>query len=328
MSTWNDVTAYIKTQLKPGVLGNTNVQKILNSVLAIVNQINAANIDPDNDYLWDAETIYAADIEPVLWQDQWLVSEIDDNEGNVPISTAGVVHPTWRVIGSSSGSGIKEWEAGVYPNTLEIVFVSSGLYYLDRTEVGTGAFVSEDFATELAAAQWVALTGGTGGGLVNSIQEGTGIEVDATDPASPIVALTADVIAAIAAGVEANGWGDHAEVGYLTSVPYPAAVHRQNNTVLFDKDYIHDPAVAAQSGNILFDFTGAQLGATTEMLHDNDGAYTFPSEGVIRDFETTKLALVTGDVLFGFKISKITASSEVVEIRVSLTESQLAEYNA
>lgn len=163
MSTWNDVTAYIKTQLKPGVLGNTNVQKILNSVLAIVNQINAAEIDPENDYLWDAETSYPANTQPVIWQDQWLVSNIADNEGNVPISTAGVVHPTWRVVGSSAGSGIKEWEAIVYPNSLEIVFVDGGLYYLDRAVVGADPFVSVDFATELAAEQWEILVGGQGG---------------------------------------------------------------------------------------------------------------------------------------------------------------------
>jgi hypothetical protein len=108
---------------------------------------------------------------------------------------------------------------------------------------------------------------------------------------------------------------------------YPEAVERANNTVLFDQDYIIGNA-GARSGNILFDFTGAKLGATTEMLHDNSGAYTFPTEGVIRDFETTKLALVTGNVKFGFTLVNKTVSSEVVDIRLSLTETQIAEYNA
>ena len=114
----------------------------------------------------------------------------------------------------------------------------------------------------------------------------------------------------------------------LRQAPYPAAVHRQNNTVLFDKDYIHDPAEVAQSGNILFDFTGAQIGAQTWMKHDNDGAYTFPSEGETMNFEPTKLALVTGDVIFVFSCASNEASSEVVWIEVSLTAAQTAEYNA
>jgi hypothetical protein len=113
----------------------------------------------------------------------------------------------------------------------------------------------------------------------------------------------------------------------LKATAYPEAVERANNTVLFDQDYIIGNA-GARTGNILFDFTGAKLGATTEMLHDNSGAYTFPTEGVIRDFETTKLALVTGNVKFGFTLVNKTVSSEVVDIRLSLTETQIAEYNA
>ncbi len=111
------------------------------------------------------------------------------------------------------------------------------------------------------------------------------------------------------------------------AIGYQAAVERENNTVLFDKDYIIGNA-AARTGNILFDFTGAQLGAVTEMIHDNNGSYTFPAEGEIYDFETTKLALVTGNVRFGFTIVDTTASSEIVKIQVSLTAAQLAEYNA
>lgn len=170
MSTWTEVTTYIKTQLKPGVLGNTNVQKILNSIMAVINQINNGDYAPDPEALWNAATIYPADTVPVIWQDKWLVSNIADNEGNVPINTSGVVHPTWRVIGSSSGSGIQIWSAIVYPNTLEIVFNGGTLYYLDRAVVGTDPFVSSDFATELAAEQWKTLSGGSGSGLPSDVE--------------------------------------------------------------------------------------------------------------------------------------------------------------
>lgn len=165
MSTWTEVTDYIKTQLRPGVLGNTDVQKILNSVLAVVNQINAGDFTPTPDALWKATVTYAADTQPVLWQDSWLVSNVANNLGNVPISTAGVVHPTWRVIGSSAGSGIRIWEAIVYPNTLEIVFNVGNLYYLDRALVGTDPFVSVDFAVELGEEKWKVLTGSVGSSL-------------------------------------------------------------------------------------------------------------------------------------------------------------------
>ncbi len=166
MSTWTDVRNYILTQLRPGVLGNTNVQKILNSVLAIINQINAGDFTPTPDAQWKPDVTYAADVEPVLWQDRWLVSNIANNLGNVPISTAGVVHPTWRVIAASVGSGIRIWEPIVYPNTLEVVFASGGLYYLNRASVGSDPFVSTNFTTELAAGQWVFLTGEGGGTIL------------------------------------------------------------------------------------------------------------------------------------------------------------------
>jgi hypothetical protein len=156
MSTWTEVVTYIKTQLKPGVLGNTNVQKILNSVLAVIQQINAGDFTPSSDFVWNPQVSYSATIQPVLWQDQWLVSNIGANQGNVPISTSGVLHPSWRIIGSSAGSGIRIWEPIVYPNSLEVVYESGQLYYLNRGEVGADPFVSVDFSVELSEGKWVA----------------------------------------------------------------------------------------------------------------------------------------------------------------------------
>jgi hypothetical protein len=139
--------------------------------------------------------------------------------------------------------------------------------------------------------------------------------------------LSADILDALNGADTPSGSNVFATMADIAGGTYPEAVERANNTVLFDQDYIIGNA-GARTGNILFDFTGAKLGATTEMLHDNSGAYTFPTEGVIRDFETTKLALVTGNVKFGFVLVNKTVSSEVVDIRLSLTESQIAEYNA
>lgn len=164
MSTWNDTVNFIRTQLRPGVIDGTGVANILNSILAVIAQINAGEIDPQPSSLWQAGTIYAADVEPVLWRDQWLVSNIANNQGNVPINTSGVVHPRWRIIGSSAGSGIRLWSPLVYPNTLEIVFSDGSLYYLDRDIVGNGPFVSVNLADEINLEIWKPLTGSGGGG--------------------------------------------------------------------------------------------------------------------------------------------------------------------
>lgn len=159
MSTWTETVTYIKSQLRPGVLGNTNVQKILNAVLAVIQQINAGDYTATPDALWKPDVSYAIDTQPVLWQDQWLVSNVADNLGNVPISTAGIVHPSWRVIGSSAGSGIRAWQAIVYPNSLELIFQEGKLYYLNREIVGVDPFVSVDFAIELVEEKWKLIGG-------------------------------------------------------------------------------------------------------------------------------------------------------------------------
>jgi hypothetical protein len=62
-----------------------------------------------------------------------------------------------------------------------------------------------------------------------------------------------------------------------TASAYRPALHRENNTVLFDDDYVTGINAATRSGNILFDFTGAQLGATTVMRHTDATAFTFPA---------------------------------------------------
>lgn len=153
MSTWNDVKAYIKQQLIPGQKNSTSVPKILDSLMAIINQITSGSSDPQNDNLWNPAIIYPKDTKPVFWRDQWLVSNIADNEAIEPINEAGQVHGSWRIVSASSGV-VQAYAVRVYINPLEIVFTGGSLYYLDRDVVGTGPFSSLDFATELAAAKW------------------------------------------------------------------------------------------------------------------------------------------------------------------------------
>jgi len=109
---------------------------------------------------------------------------------------------------------------------------------------------------------------------------------------------------------------DDLEIGQFTTI------ERQSNTAIFDGNYIIGNTTVI-SGNILFDFTGAKLGSTTWMYHDNSGAYTFPTEGVVYDFKIADLSGITGTILFALTITDTTLGSEVIQIRLSLTEAQM-----
>jgi|GEM_PF-6293791 len=188
MNSWNEVKTYIENLLKPGITNSTNVQKLLNSFQAVINMLNTGSIDPENDAEWKDDVTYARDVQPVLWRDSWLVSNIANNLGIPPISAAGVLHPAWRIVVSSIGAGINIWRPIIYPNILEIVFHEGGLYYLDRQVVGNGPFVSVSFSAELAQEKWVFITGsatinlpvGLSGQIYKLNRDNTN-EVDAVD---------------------------------------------------------------------------------------------------------------------------------------------------
>jgi hypothetical protein len=96
----------------------------------------------------------------------------------------------------------------------------------------------------------------------------------------------------------------------LDADKYPEAVERENNTVLFDKNYIIGNA-GARTGNILFDFTGAKLGAWTEMKHLDAGMFTFPAEAVLM-FDSDDIS-TTDDNYFLFVLTK-KSSTEIVKV--------------
>lgn len=169
---WNDVSDFIKGLLIPGKTGNTNVERLRSAFLAITAQMAAGGVDPEVDALWNETTVYPKDTQPVLWRDRWLVSNITANEGIEPVTADGVVNPTWRLIGSSSGAGIRPWTAIVYPNILEMVFVDGALYYLDRDVVGVNPYLSADFAAELVAGDWKVMVGSSGAGAGLTLEGG------------------------------------------------------------------------------------------------------------------------------------------------------------
>jgi hypothetical protein len=92
---------------------------------------------------------------------------------------------------------------------------------------------------------------------------------------------------------------------------YAAATHRENNTVLFDNDYVTGINGSARSGNILFDFTGAQLGACTVMRHQDASAFTFPAEADLM-FATADISTTVANY-FMFSIVK-TDSPQIVHV--------------
>jgi hypothetical protein len=87
---------------------------------------------------------------------------------------------------------------------------------------------------------------------------------------------------------------------------------RENNAVLFDKNYIIGNA-GFRTGNITFDFTGAKLGATTVMRHKDAGAFTIPSNAELLAGEYDG----TVDNYLWFVLRDKTASSEKVQYTIS-----------
>lgn len=93
------------------------------------------------------------------------------------------------------------------------------------------------------------------------------------------------------------------------------ATERASNTVLFDKDYIIGNA-ASITGNVLFDFTDAQLGASTEMKHEDASAFTFPTEALLMFDPTDAVHGIRTDIpnYLLFVLTKKTVSSEIVKV--------------
>lgn len=98
-------------------------------------------------------------------------------------------------------------------------------------------------------------------------------------------------------------------------VGYQSATARASNTCLFDKDYIIGNT-ASITGNVLFDFTGAKLGASTEMKHEDASAFTFPSEALLMFDPTDPVHGIRTDIpnYLLFIITDVTASSEIVKV--------------
>lgn len=101
------------------------------------------------------------------------------------------------------------------------------------------------------------------------------------------------------------------QVAFQDELGFQEATILESNTIPFDKNYIIGNA-GARSGNILFDFTGAKLGAWTEMRHNDATAFTFPTECMFM-FDIADIS-TTADNYYLFQITDSTPSSEVVKV--------------
>ena len=62
---------------------------------------------------------------------------------------------------------------------------------------------------------------------------------------------------------------------------YPEMDVRENNQLLFNKDYSTGIEASARTGNITVSFTGAQRGAVTVMRHNDSSEPSYPSQNII-----------------------------------------------
>jgi hypothetical protein len=100
-------------------------------------------------------------------------------------------------------------------------------------------------------------------------------------------------------------------------IEFQEASELESNTVLFDKNYIIGNA-GARSGNILFDFTGAKLGATTRMLHTDASAWIFDTAATIRVLGTGEYSDSEPNIIWMVLTEKgATAADHVIEVTFS-----------
>jgi surface protein len=108
-----------------------------------------------------------------------------------------------------------------------------------------------------------------------------------------------------------NGANTPSSTNVFATIADLEGVERENNTVLFDKDYVIGNA-GARTGNILFDFTGARLKANSIMLHNDIVEPTFPANAKIIFGEYK----INQDNYIYFEIINKGLSSEIVLVHI------------
>ncbi len=189
-------------------------------------------------------------------------------------------------------------------------------------------------------------SGGSGGGIVNSIVAGRNTTVDNTDPANPIVATTADDITVVAnysalpavgtvtgefywcSASQGTSWlpgalgGTYYSRGLYYSngvtwefmdVPYQATQSEVNTGTNTDK-FVTPATLTSWTGRALtVGTTGINSGATTRILYDNAGVlgeYTITGTGTVVAMQTSPAFLTSTSIT---AITATTSSNDVLE---------------
>lgn len=103
-------------------------------------------------FVYDPAFTYASG-DPVIYDSAWYLSLVGSNLNNQPDTS-----PTeWEPV-NAFNTVLSIWEVNaVYLGELTIVIKDDKLYLLDRDTVGADPYVSTDFASELAAGDWINL---------------------------------------------------------------------------------------------------------------------------------------------------------------------------
>jgi hypothetical protein len=143
-------------------------------------------------------------------------------------------------------------------------------------------------------------TGEGGGGTVTAITAGTGL-TGGTITASGTIALSQDTLTAIASGVTAYGWGDHAQAGYLTSSALTGYATQQwvNQQGFLTSSAISDMATKTWVGQQGFLTSSAISDMATKTWVEDQGYVT--SSGVT----SVGLSMPTGFSVSGSPITTI-----------------------
>ena len=149
---------------------------------------------------WDDETTYT--IGDVVTHpdggDLYLfASKVNDNLAQTPNAVGPADTAYWAYIGvavqgPAGPSGVIGTWRGPWV-TLTAYALHDAVQYAGSSYICISSHTAGTFATDLAASKWQVTTAKGDHGDVESIVEGTGIDVDASDPANPVVSLGSDV---------------------------------------------------------------------------------------------------------------------------------------
>lgn len=95
------------------------------------------------------------------------VTKVDDNTGNAPPSDPNVTENTyWKEVSASNSAAFPEWAAGIYGEGLVIVYHMNAVYKLDAA---ARPYNSVNIQTEIAAGDWIDLTGSSSPNVYNNV---------------------------------------------------------------------------------------------------------------------------------------------------------------